>query len=107
MESIKLVQDESAIVNNYCVKIKQSFTSKKIFKFIMIFLFLFLIICQKKIIYDLKVISKYLNENKIDKIKYDSNFKYHLYEREMITERMKKYAGWLLSRNEPYFINYI
>ena len=71
----------------------------------MILLFSFFIIYKTKIINELKIISKYLRENKLDKSNYDLNFKYHLYERERITTKMKEYGGWLLSQNDVYFIN--
>ena len=33
------------------------------------------------------------------------DFEFQNYEREIITESIKKYAGWELFQNEPYFIN--
>ena len=37
--------------------------------------------------------------------KFDIHFKYHNYQREMITEKMKRYSSWQLANIEPYFIN--
>ena len=71
-----------------------------LFKIIQALLF---IIYQSKNINELKRIIKNINENKIGK-NIDLNFKYHLYEREMISEKMIKYSGWILKKNEPYFI---
>ena len=33
------------------------------------------------------------------------NFKYHNYQREMITERMINYSSWQLGNDQPYFLN--
>ena len=46
----------------------------------------------------------YLNNYVILK-KVDLNFKYHHYEKEIITKKMKKYSSWELGKNEIYFIN--
>ena len=107
MKSMKIIQDESILIisgKNHCRKINDFFI-KNIFKFLMMFLFLFLIINQRKIINELKKHEKFFIENNCDKSKNDLKFKYHLYEREVITEKMKKYAGWLMKSKEPYFIN--
>jgi predicted O-methyltransferase YrrM len=107
MKSMKIIQDESILIKsgkNYCRKIND-YLIKNIFKFLMMFLFLFLIITQKKIINELKKHETFFNENNCDKSKNDLKYKYHLYEREVITEKMKKYAGWLMKSKEPYFIN--
>ena len=37
--------------------------------------------------------------------KNDVHFKYHNYQRDFITEKMIKYAGWQQINNQPYFIN--
>ena len=37
--------------------------------------------------------------------KFELNFEYHNYQKEMITEKMKKFSGWQLQSVEPYFIN--
>ena len=108
MKSMKIIQDESILIKsgkNYCRKINDYFILKNIFKFLMIFLFLFLIITQIKIINELKNNEKFFNENNFDKSNCDLKFEYHLYKRETITEKMKKYAGWLMKSKEPYFIN--
>jgi predicted O-methyltransferase YrrM len=106
MESIKINQDELIIknMNKFSKKIVESSILNYIFKYLMIFLFLLFIINQTKIIKEFKNINQNINENKIDK-NIDLNFKYHLYEREMISEKMIKYSGWFLKKNEPYFIN--
>ena len=76
-----------------------------------LFFFMFLSYYKNRQIYETKIINELrniahnLNENRNANNKYDLNFKYHLYEREMITEKMKNYGGWLLINNEPYFIN--
>lgn len=38
-------------------------------------------------------------------IQNDIYFEYHNYQRDFITEKMKKYAGWQQINNQPYFIN--
>ena len=45
-----------------------------------------------------------INSDKINKI-IDDNFEYHNYERELITDKIKKYAGYEQKDNEPYFLN--
>lgn len=70
----------------------------------MIFLFLLFIIYQVKIINKLEGINKIINANKNDNNN-DLNFKYHLYERKMITEKMIKYVGWIMDNQGAYFIN--
>ena len=108
MESIKINQDEfiTQNINKFSKKIAVSSILNNIFRYLMIFLLLLFIIYQSKNINELKRITKNINENenKIGK-NIDLNFKYHLYEREMISEKMIKYSGWLLKKNEPYFIN--
>jgi len=37
--------------------------------------------------------------------KFTKNFEYHNYQREYLTEKIKKYAGYELSNNEAYFLN--
>ena len=37
--------------------------------------------------------------------KFDIHFKYHNYQRNLITDKMMKYAGWQQINNQPYFIN--
>ena len=37
--------------------------------------------------------------------KFIKNFEYHNYQREYLTEKIKKYAGYELSNNEAYFLN--
>ena len=54
--------------------------------------------------------SKIIYENKNIAINNFSNtfnfdFEYHNYERDFITDKMKKNAGWQLQNNEPYFLN--
>ena len=101
MKAIKLAQDESTVIKNE----NHYFTMRpECIKFIKLFLIIFLLIYQKKIINELKNIAETINSNKI-KYNYDLNFKYHLYERDMITEKMINESGWLLMNNEPYFIN--
>ena len=101
MESIKITQDESVIIKKINIK-KNECLKKEYFKYLMIFAFFFLL-CLIINVY--RNNTPKFNINKIDKNNYDLNFKYHLYEREMITEKMKKYGGWQLRSNEPYFIN--
>ena len=36
---------------------------------------------------------------------FEKNFEYHNYERELITDKIQKYAGYELFDNEPYFLN--
>ena len=40
-----------------------------------------------------------------NKAKYDINFNYHSYQRNIISDKMKKYAKWQQKNNEFYFIN--
>ena len=65
-------------------------------KFFIIFLIIICFFAEKEYIKNLK---------NIKNIKFDTNFKYHYYQRELITEKMKKYSNWQLSDDEPYFIN--
>ena len=51
-------------------------------------------------VYLLFYLNNYVNFKKID-----LNFKYHNYEKEIITKKMKKYSSWELGKNEVYFIN--
>lgn len=106
MESIKINQSEASTktLNNFFLKKNESFILKNVYKFLMIFLFLLLIIYQVKIINKLEAINKIINANK-NYNNNDLNFKYHLYEREIITEKMIKYAGWIMDNIEAYFIN--
>ena len=108
MESIKINHDEVVTqnINKFSKKIAVSSILRKIFRYLMICLFLISIIYQSKNINELKRITKNINENE-NRIgrNIDLNFKYHLYEREMISEKMIKYSGWILKKNEPYFIN--
>ena len=102
MKFMKINEDESFIIKNICFKKNKYFIFNNILVFLMTFLFLFLFL----IIYKTKNNKlKNLNQIKNGKNNYDLNFKYHLYEREVITEKMKKYAEWILVKNEPYFIN--
>ena len=54
----------------------------------------------------------YILLNKNNNIKYlkskviDYNFEYDKYEREIVSEKMKKYALWQLSEKEFYFIKF-
>ena len=115
MESMRITHEEAIItkkVDNFCLKKSESIILQNTFKLIMIFFFFMFLLYYKnrqiyetKIINELKNIAHNLNGNGNANNKYDLNFKYHLYEREMITEKMKNYGGWLLSNNEPYFIN--
>ena len=115
MESMRIAQDEAIVtkkLNNFCLKKTESIILQNTFKLIIIFFFFMFFLHYKnrqiyetKIINELKNIAHNLNENGNANNKYDLNFKYHLYEREIITEKMKNYGGWLLKNNEPYFIN--
>ena len=105
---MKITQDESVFDkngSNLYLKKNESYISKNILKLFMILFFLIFIVYQTKIINELKNITNTIKENKIGSTNYDLNFKYHLYEREMITEKMKQFADWQLLNNEPYFIN--
>ena len=44
------------------------------------------------------------SKNDSNKI-FDIHFKYHYFQREIITKKMKKYSLWQLHHNEPYFLN--
>lgn len=101
MESIKITQNESIIIRKTNIK-KNECLKKEYLKFLIIFAFFFFL-CFIINVYKNNTLK--FNKNKIDKNNYDLNFEYHLYEREMITEKMKKYGGWQLRSNEPYFIN--
>ena len=39
------------------------------------------------------------------KIKFEKNFEYHNHERELINQKIQKYAGYELIDKEPYFLN--
>ena len=99
MESLKINQDEVVTINlnKFSKKMAVSSILNNIFRYLMIILFLLLIFYQIKKYNELKRIKIRKNS--------DSSFKYHLYEREMISEKMIKYSGWILKKNEPYFIN--
>ena len=103
--------NEIKIVNkNYLTKTRSSI-SFIILKLLMLFSFLFFIIYQINFINKLNNITKQLNEYKNNENKEKNenndiiNFKYHHFERDKITNKMKKYAEWQLIKNEPYFIN--
>ena len=57
------------------------------------------------IIFNLYFIINAYSNNNLSFKKFDIHFKYHNYQREMITEKMKQYSSWQLGRIEPYFIN--
>ena len=106
MESLKINQDKVVTTkkNKFSKKMAVSSILNNILRYLTIILFLLLIFYQIKNFNGLKRISKNINEIKIGK-NIEPSFKYHLYEREMISEKMIKYSGWYLSKNEPYFIN--
>lgn len=73
---------------------KELFNYKKNFlKFGIIILFIFVLYCLRKL------------ETFYSKNKFDINFEYHNYQRQIITERMKKYSFWQLGGDQPFFIN--
>lgn len=51
-----------------------------------------------------KLKKAFLGNNKT-KNKYDKDFNYIMYENNIITDKIKKYSGWLLTINEAYFLN--
>ena len=83
-------EDNSKIYNN-----------KKIFICSIIFLLL-IIVMQFIFIFTkgTKQIYTYKNNRK-----YDSNFKYEDYEKELITDKIKRDSDWLLAEHEARFIN--
>ena len=75
--------------------------NKKIFlKFLSKILLLLNIFILLYILLNKNINIKYLKSKVID-----YNFEYDKYEREIISEKMKKYALWQLSEKEFYFIN--
>ena len=70
------------------------FKNKYFIKLEIIIVFFFVSYCFKK-----------LKNAILSEKKFDIYFKYHNYQREMITEKMIKYSSWQLVNNEPYFIN--
>ena len=52
--------------------------------------------------YNEKIKSKYFSLNHKT---FEENFEYHNYERDLITDKIKKYAGYQPNRNESYFLN--
>ena len=115
METMKINKEktnEIKIVNNNCLSKTKSSITFNFIKLLMLFSFLFFIIIYlinfiNKLNNNTKQLNEYKNnENNENNENNDIlNIKYHYYEREKITSKMKKYAGWQLRKNEPYFIN--
>ena len=72
---------------------KELLNYKNILKFKIIILFFFVLYFLRKL------------NSLYSKSKFDINFEYHNYQRQMISERMKKYSFWQIGGEEPYFIN--
>ena len=60
---------------------------------------------KKIIIIVIFIVFHFLINKLISNNKFDINFKYHDYQRNMITQKMKKYSKWQLTGSQPYFIN--
>ena len=95
---IKLYKDTN---NNETFKIKKIVISSIII-FIIIAMILIKTINKLKAN---KYIYSLINENNNNKLKYDSNIKYEDYDKEIITDRIKKNSGWIIGLNEAQFIN--
>ena len=81
-----------------------NFRHSSIFFFIIL---LFIIIIQFIIICNLKssINNIFASKKSVDNQLYDINFKYEDYDKDMITDKIKKDSGWILSLNEAQFIN--
>ena len=75
-------------------------------KYIIIFSFIFLfLIIQFIIIHNPKSTNKFSFSGNSIKRKYDVNFKYEDYDKEIITDKIKRDAEWLVALKEAEFIN--
>ena len=104
MKNLILIKNSTTKQNLY------SYLKEYLNKIFIIILFFYIIIIHL-LLYSRKTII-HKNENKINiknndnkENKYDINFDYLNYERNIVTEKMIKYAGWQLSINQVYFIN--
>jgi len=103
---------DNVFLNN--TKISNNFKNQKkknnayfLFLFLLIFFFLSFIFILLLYLLEKKKNNKFgfYNSNYEIENKLEDNFKYHNYQREIITTKMIKNAKWKLWKNEPYFIN--
>ena len=96
-----------AIVNIYfLMKIKEKLIKFKIpiIKIIYILITIFLLSFGNYNTHSIDLINNFNIGNEHTKL-FNNNFEYHNYERELITEKIKNYAGYQQRNNEPYFLN--
>ena len=80
---------------------KPKFYYLKFSKYLNRIILIIIIIIQYFLIHKINKYRKdYFQENR-----YDVNFKYEDYDKNIITDKIKKDSGWLLGLNEAYFIN--
>ena len=96
--------------NNKLFNIKNIFIPSTIFLLIIIIITQFIIILYlKKNKYNyFQQNSNYnqkINEINTNSQKYDISFKYENYDKEIITERIKRNSGWIIGLDEAQFIN--
>ena len=104
-ESKTNILNKENIECSYFKKEKKNIHNDKKKYFLSISLFFFLVI-----IYKIKKLHKIHKNNDFNiantiQSKYDINFKYEDYENNIITNRIEKYAGWQMNREEANFIN--
>ena len=104
MKQIKIKEEEIInIISKNIFDFKNNTFKIRFVLFLNKCLYLIIILLASKIINS--TINKIKDIQKKELFKNMTNFDYHLFEREMITEKMIKYADWQLLNNEPYFIN--
>lgn len=97
------MEDKDYILNNVNKKNVLNKTGKLLF---FIFFSLIIIICSILCFYYLYQIKNLINKNKIEKsFNIETNFNYSDYERNIITKKIIKKAGFQLSLKQVYFIN--
>ena len=97
LKSLNVKDNKSWLNNNktgFFIYFKKAFIL-----FIILFLFIFILF---NIIFSDK---EKLNLDSLRKKNFEKNFDYHRYEKELITEKIQKYAGYEQNDNEPYFLN--
>lgn len=107
MKNLKLIKNYHEHIT---IKNLYSYLKEYLNKIFIIILFFYIIIIHSLLYYRKTIINK--NENKINinnkdrkESKYDINFDYLNFERNIITEKMIKKANWQISINQDYFIN--
>jgi len=93
---------ESQKKNFIYKKNRINFNNKRIIIFIRLFIIIIIVLV---ILFLFGYFQNSKNNLKKIKTKYDIDFNYIAYENYIITQKIKKYAGWQLGKNQPNFIN--